>query len=439
MVYFVNSGIDIYAPSDASSGCHDLNHHCEFQPNLQSDIVRPNSVGHREITPPFKPLFGLRPVVHLFNVMRLDYPDKQWNLTPVEFERWELQSICSEKASNWAIMCITCLYILAVLYSLCRGKATLRCGAALGFRGFEYDYAISLTENKDTVTDSDWELSMYFLNRSANKNYSLAQCELSRRLTGERDGKQDRNESVRSLKLAVDQGLADAQYEYGLLLSQSGIIPVNETEAARQFDMAASQGHAKAMYEFGKCLKYGRGVAQNLKLAVGYFRLAAHRGESDAQVAYGLYLLNSSKLVRGARYLRFAAAQNNSEAEFWYGICLRDGMGVPEKREDATVYLNRSAARGNAAARLAHEGLLNSSQYDQPRVDSIYSRYSLEQKVWDRVRHSPPLILLFLSILTVLCSCAVYSYTRYQKYLANKTPEQNLKGDNEEKLAEVNE
>jgi hypothetical protein len=210
-------------------------------------------------------------------------------------------------------------------------------GAGLDYHRDESGYVFWVFDPNDERT------AVEYLNGSVITNYSLAPYENARKLAASLND-WDLIASTWQMKLAADRGLAEAQFEYGLLLSRGGIIRVNEALAARYFHMAASQHHAKALYEFGKCLFKGRGVGQNGTLAIRYFRLAADWGDSDAQLAYGLFLLNGSRLVHGARYLKLSAAQNNSAAEFWYGLCLRDGMGVRENRTAAAVYLNRSAA-----------------------------------------------------------------------------------------------
>jgi TPR repeat protein len=99
-------------------------------------------------------------------------------------------------------------------------------------------------------------------------NHTLAQPGLSRNLDAGDGAAGDVRELALHLKLAADQGLSEAQFEYGLLLSQSLGIPANEVEAARYFEMAARQHHTKALYEFGKCLDQGHGVDQNSREAV---------------------------------------------------------------------------------------------------------------------------------------------------------------------------
>jgi TPR repeat protein len=89
-------------------------------------------------------------------------------------------------------------------------------GAELEFPYFEYPGAFSLIRVNRSLAVQDWKLSAYYLNLSANKNYTLAQHEFSRYLAAGCGLKQDFVESMRDLKLAADNGMANAQYDYDL-------------------------------------------------------------------------------------------------------------------------------------------------------------------------------------------------------------------------------
>jgi TPR repeat protein len=314
-----------------------------------------------------------------------------------------------DKKSNWAIACAV-LGFLFQLGSLIPRNVILYSGAALGYRGFEYQYALSLVEINVAANDKNWRLSMYYLIRSARKNYAPAQYELSCRLDEGRGVVQDAPESARYLKLAADQGLAEAQFRYGLLLYRSVVNGLYASVAAEYLRLAAGQGFAEALSEFGKHINEGASVLDWTGV-VQYFERAADRGVSYAQFAFGLFLVSCKKYVQGAKYLKLSADQNNSEGEFWYGKCLRDGKGVPQNRAAAQVYLNRSAHRGNEDARRASAALLKATKLDRPTVGMNSSEPSIYKEIEHLVLQRPSAFgLRTLILILELCFCAVYIF-----------------------------
>ena len=55
---------------------------------------------------------------------------------------------------------------------------------------------------------------------------------------------EDDAEAVRWLRLAADQGHADAQHNLGWMYANGEGVPEDDAEAARWYRLAADQGHA---------------------------------------------------------------------------------------------------------------------------------------------------------------------------------------------------
>jgi hypothetical protein len=66
--------------------------------------------------------------------------------------------------------------------------------------------------------------------------------------------------STHYLKVAADQGTADAQNNYGLCLKNGKGVRIDLAGAAHYFKLAADQGFAVAQYNYGNCLYKGEGV-----------------------------------------------------------------------------------------------------------------------------------------------------------------------------------
>jgi hypothetical protein len=101
-------------------------------------------------------------------------------------------------------------------------------------------------------------------------------------------------ESAEDFKLAADQGLADAQSNYGCFLVTGNSISVDLNRGAHYLKLAADQGYATGQYNYGICLLDGIGVSRDLPRAAHYFKLAADQGIATAQLYYGLCLRNGN-------------------------------------------------------------------------------------------------------------------------------------------------
>jgi TPR repeat protein len=67
----------------------------------------------------------------------------------------------------------------------------------------------------------------------------------------------DWNGEAHFLKLAADQGDADAQNNYGFCLQNGKGVSIDMKEAAHYFKLAADQGNAQAQYRYANSLLTG--------------------------------------------------------------------------------------------------------------------------------------------------------------------------------------
>jgi TPR repeat protein len=99
------------------------------------------------------------------------------------------------------------------------------------------------------------------------------------------EGEKRRNEAIRLLRLAADQGFAPAQFLLGSYYS-GGYRPLKQDlrEAARLYRLAADQGYAWAQSSLGHYYRVGLGgLSQDDREAARLFRLAADQGNASAQ------------------------------------------------------------------------------------------------------------------------------------------------------------
>ncbi len=95
---------------------------------------------------------------------------------------------------------------------------------------------------------------------------------------------QTEEQDLDTLRLAAEQGDAEAQDSLGLLHALGQGVSQNMTEAVRLYRLAADQGYAPAQINLGNILSDGRGVPVDEVEAVRFYRLAADQGAAAAQV-----------------------------------------------------------------------------------------------------------------------------------------------------------
>jgi TPR repeat protein len=78
---------------------------------------------------------------------------------------------------------------------------------------------------------------------------------------------------------AARQGLANAQYQLGLLYERGEGVAPDDAQAARWYRDAAAQGEIPAQARLGLMYLEGRGVPQDDVLAYAWLALAAEGGE----------------------------------------------------------------------------------------------------------------------------------------------------------------
>ena len=91
--------------------------------------------------------------------------------------------------------------------------------------------------------------------------------------------------TVQAIRLAAEQGDADAQYNLGVMYDNGEGVPEDDAEAVRWYRLAADQGDADAQHTLGFMYAYGEGVSQDDVAAHMWFDLAGARSSGDARDA----------------------------------------------------------------------------------------------------------------------------------------------------------
>ncbi len=109
---------------------------------------------------------------------------------------------------------------------------------------------------------------------------------------------QDEEQAAQWWRKAAEQGLARAQNELAVVLSDGRGVPAEPQQAVFWYRKAAEQGFGWAQFYLGKTYAEGRGVARNQTQAVGWVRKAAEQGYTEAQNALGTLYFRGSGIAR---------------------------------------------------------------------------------------------------------------------------------------------
>ncbi|OHS95157.1 hypothetical protein TRFO_10637 [Tritrichomonas foetus] len=121
-------------------------------------------------------------------------------------------------------------------------------------------------------------------------------------------------------KFAADNGIPDAQCQYGQLLEKNKNAGKDRfSEAARYYKMAADNGNALAQANYGNLLEKGKGTPRDVRGAIRMYRISAEHGNSQGQCflarmyenGYGMKEKDENEAIK---YYKLSIAQGNTTA-----------------------------------------------------------------------------------------------------------------------------
>ncbi len=156
----------------------------------------------------------------------------------------------------------------------------------------------------------------------------------------------------REWKASADAGVAEAQFDLGVLYAQGLGVRRDLTEAANWYRKAAEQGNAEAEYALGHFYSRGWGVPRDEADAIRWFEMA-NSVESDGPPTdwalvegYGM----PKDLKQAAYWYQRASDKGHPEAEFSLGRLYSSGSGVKRDQQQAALWMSASATQGFAPA-----------------------------------------------------------------------------------------
>lgn len=170
------------------------------------------------------------------------------------------------------------------------------------------------------------------------------------------------NDNAAALKwtrLAVDQGLPEAELYLGRMYLYGQGVDRDDRVALRWFRQAGEQGLAEAQYQAGMSYYNAKGTEQKYSVAREWIERAADQGFAEAQARLGeMYVLGTGTKVDGVRaenWLQRAAEQGVVNAQYRLGLLYNEGNILPRDETRAYVWLSLAALAGNREAEVQRD------------------------------------------------------------------------------------
>ena len=148
----------------------------------------------------------------------------------------------------------------------------------------------------------------------------------------------------------AEQGLAEAQFNLGLMYANGDGVPEDDAAAVTWYRKAAEQGDAEAQYNLGVKYAKGEGVPEDDAEAVKWYRKAAEQGQAEAQHNLGVMYDAGDGVPEDdaevVKWYRKAAEQGYARAQFNLGLMYDTG--------DVGLDLDLLEALGVAEPHLLH-------------------------------------------------------------------------------------
>ena len=129
--------------------------------------------------------------------------------------------------------------------------------------------------------------------------------------------------AAKLMRVAADQGDADAQFNIGMMYEDGQGVIQDYKEAVKWYRLSADQGYASAQYNLGLMYAQGQGVTQDYKEALKWYRLSADQGDPLAQSNLGVSYVTGQGVT-----------QDYVCAHMWFNIAASSGNTLAESNRD---------------------------------------------------------------------------------------------------------
>ncbi|MEM9469583.1 MAG: peptidoglycan-binding protein [Pseudomonadota bacterium] len=198
-------------------------------------------------------------------------------------------------------------------------------------------------------------------------------------------------ESVLEIERQAFDGIAEAQHDLGAIYTAGhGGVEQNFDKAAFWFREAADSGIANAQYNLGVLNHQGLGTEQDLDKAFYWYREAAKLNHPEAEYNLGIAYIEGIGAPYDAQiaagFFERAANSGIMEAAYNLGLIYENGLLGETKPDEALLWYSIAADQGSPDAKNAMEQLAKAVQIDMSDVDKLVARMQeINQAVKGRI------------------------------------------------------
>jgi len=149
-------------------------------------------------------------------------------------------------------------------------------------------------------------------------------------------------------KAAAEAGVAEAQFDLGVLYAQGRGVQRNLTEATKWYRKAAEQGNSEAEFALGQMYSLGWGVPRDEADALRWIQMAndpdSDGPPTDWALIEGYGVSRDAK--EAAYWYQLAADKGHAEAQYNLGRLYATGEGVRKDEEQALRWVRAAASQG---------------------------------------------------------------------------------------------
>ena len=180
-----------------------------------------------------------------------------------------------------------------------------------------------------------------------------------------------------SLRMAADQGNAQAALSLGALYEGGRGVEQNYAQALDWFKKAGDRGLVMAQHKVGRQYLQGLGVDRDYAQAMAWFRRAADQGYAPAQVSVGLLYQNGQGVEKDpvqATVWFDKASNQGPQSQLLVGRQFQYGQLLDKDYSQATLWIQKAADQGFAPAQMALGQLFEYTDRDYAKAKLWYQK-----------------------------------------------------------------
>ncbi|MCB1562267.1 MAG: SEL1-like repeat protein [Alphaproteobacteria bacterium] len=189
---------------------------------------------------------------------------------------------------------------------------------------------------------------------------------------------------VKDIETQAFNGVPEAQHDLAAIYTAGhSNVKQNYERAAAWFRQAAAQGVANANYNLGVLYHQGLGVKQNMDEAIKWYQNAAALGHPEAQYNLGIAYIEGIGVPydpgAAAAFFQSAAEGGITEAAYNLGLIYENGLLGEAKPDLAIMWYKTAADNGSPEAQQALEQLAKTLGIKLEDVNTLADKVRAEQ------------------------------------------------------------